>query len=95
MALFEPGIVAETPEHSHEFSSSGGDRCVIIDGLVINLGRKDQPEDRQRLFALAHLLASAPRMLDALRQVDRAIQSDEADLDVLRDTIRGAIREVI
>ena len=95
MAIFEPGIVAETPRHSGEYDGYGGDICVTIDGLVINLGQRGWPDGQERLRILAYMLASAPRMLDALRQVDRAIQSDEVDLDVLRDTIRGAIREVI
>lgn len=55
-----PGRVSELPTHHGDGCHYGGDVLVTFGGTTINLG----PDERK----LAHLIASAPELYEALQE---------------------------
>ncbi|MGX1096543.1 hypothetical protein [Amorphus sp. MBR-141] len=86
--------VYQTPVHRGDGYDWGGDWMVTIGGLAINLGGGDEAKE------IAHLIAAAPDMQDALEtarpyvasaEEGRFAKEDSAEIDAALAKSRGAI----
>lgn len=84
------GFVAQTPVHDGDGYSWGGDIIVAVDGVALTLGTRQNYGERNKLLALAHKLAAAPDMLDALEAVGWWLAT-VPDSEAMRDRVLAAI----
>lgn len=69
MADFTRGLVSTLPSHNGDGYSWGGDIILSFGEWAVNFGTSQNYSERQRLLVLARLLAAAPTMLEALRDL--------------------------